>query len=102
VSVPQLCPCSLRHSPPITEAECDEHHVVPKSWPLRPGVLVRRKVRLCANAHRRAHTLYNLYVVHGGEPPAHELRKFPLLIRDLAVEAWRDADHSAPLQRTVA
>lgn len=91
----QLCPCSSRHSPPITAAETDVHHSPPKSWPLAPGA-VRKTVTVCATTHRRCHRLLNAYV-HAGGPPALALQAtFRRLERDLAAYAWANADHSGP------
>lgn len=87
------CPCTGRHSPPVTENECDDHHSPPKSWPLAAGAS-RRIDHLCANTHRRIHHLFNLYVHVGGQPPATALRPFRPLERELAAYAWANADHS--------
>lgn len=89
------CPCSKRHSPPVTEAEIDLHHSPAQSWPLAPGA-VRRVDHLCANTHRRVHHLFNLYVHAGGEPAAAVLRQFKPLELELAAYAWANADHSGP------
>jgi len=98
----QPCPCSRRHSPPITAAETDIHHSPPKSWALRDPMSgdTRVKVRLCPNAHRLEHHVLNLFVAHDGEPPKRELRRFPRVLVDLARQAWADADHTLPLPRT--
>lgn len=91
----QPCPCSARHSPPITTAEVDVHHSPPKSWPLAADG-TRKIVTVCATTHRRCHRLLNLYV-HAGGPPAHAvLAGFRPLERELAQWAWDNADHSGP------
>lgn len=95
VSAPPPCSCTRRHSPPVTESECDDHHSPPKSWPLAPGA-VRRIDHVCANTHRRIHALFNLYVHAGGEPDAVVLAKFRPIERELATYAWAHADHSGP------
>jgi hypothetical protein len=43
-----------------------------------------------------------MFAKHDGEPPKAELRRFPPVLVDLARQAWRDADHTLPLPRTVA
>lgn len=89
----QPCPCSSRHSPPITESETDVHHAPPQSWPLAPGG-VRKVVTVCANTHRRCHRLLNLYVHAGGTPTATKLLEFRPLERELAAYAWANTDHT--------
>lgn len=91
----QLCPCSSRHSPPITAAEIDEHHYPPKSWPLAPGG-IRVVISVCVTTHRRCHRLHNLYVHHGGTPPAADLRAFRAIELQVGADAWANADHSGP------
>lgn len=93
--VTQLCPCSSRHSPPVTPAELDVHHAPPKSWPLAAGA-TRKVVSVCATTHRRCHRLLNAYVHAGGEPTRAVLNGFRPIERDLAAYAWANADHSGP------
>lgn len=95
------CPCTGRHSPPITEAECDDHHSPPRAWPLKPGG-ERVVFHACANSHRRAHTLTNRYRELGGPPPAKELRRYSAYVRRIAAHTWANADTSKPLPRTDA
>lgn len=81
-----ICPCSKRHSPPITEAETDLHHSPPKSWALRDpmgGKDARQVVRLCAQAHRLEHSILNLFAQHEGAPPKAALHRFPPVLVDL-------------------
>jgi hypothetical protein len=94
--VTQLCPCSSRHSPPITEAELDWHHAPPLSWPLALGGGTR-KVRVCVCCHRRAHRLLNLYVHNDGPPSKADLRQFRPIERELAQWSWDNADHNGPV-----
>lgn len=91
--MPQPCPCSNRHSPPITEAETDVHHYPPLSWPMVDPSL-RKTIRACATTHRRFHRLLNLYVHLGGPPPKSALRGFRPIELDAAAYAWEHADHS--------
>lgn len=97
----QLCPCSARHSPPITDAELDVHHSPPKSWPLAKDevgnvVGVRKVVTVCATTHRRAHRLLNAYVHAGSIPARAVLAQFRAIELELAAWAWANADHSGP------
>lgn len=95
VTTPQLCACSGKHSPPITAAEIDVHHVPPSSFPLAPDG-VRLTVRICVCCHRRCHRLLNLYVHARGTPPRSVLAQFRPLERELAAYAWANADHTRP------
>jgi len=69
---------------------------------LAPGVDSRHLTRLCANAHRLAHDCLEEWRKAGGQPPLSKVRRFPPICRDLAAQAWADADHSGPLPRTLA
>lgn len=91
----QFCPCTSRHSPPITAAEVDVHHAPPKSWPLAPGG-TRKVVSICATTHRRCHRLLNLYVHAGGTPALEVIKGFRPIERELAAYSWDNADHSGP------
>lgn len=101
MTAPQICPCSKRHSPPVTLAECDWHHSPPRSFPLRAGA-THQRVRLCAQAHRLEHSILNLFVANDGEPPKAALRRFPPVLIELARQAWADSDHTSTLPRTIA
>jgi hypothetical protein len=94
------CPCSRRHSPPITEAECDVHHSPPKTYPLILGAEVV-KVRLCANAHRIEHHLLN-ELRDTGVISAASRRRFPRVLVDMALAAWDKTDVTLPVPRTLA
>lgn len=92
---PSVCPCTTRHVPAITSAECDDHHYPPKSWPM-VDPMARKVIRICVTTHRRCHRLHNLYVHHDGLPPAAALRGFRPIELEIAAYAWANADHSGP------
>lgn len=97
--MPQPCPCSTRHSPPINLAVTDLHHAPPSSYPMAAGA-VRETVRLCANAHRLAHDALEDYRRAGGKPAASVLRRYPAIVRELAETTWARTDHTRPIPRT--
>lgn len=107
------CLCVVTHVPAVVTLV--RHHWVPQSWVALGAVPLDPEVsEVCGTSHDSAHTLYNEYVHHGGEPPwddhvhpgSRKIRpgrkRFSRYLREIAVVVWEHRPNDRPPFTTAA